>query len=83
MLISELPTARLRARAFELSGGKDRLLDEAFRFEGTPETDIFWGAVFEQDWFTAMSMQPLLFELDASEVDESVAMLEGTINVRS
>lgn len=83
MLISQLPTARLRARAFELSGGKDKELDEAFRFEGTPETDIFWGAVFEQDWLTAMAMQPSLFELDVSEVDESVAMLEGALNVRS
>lgn len=83
MKISELPTARLRARAFELSGGKDKELDEAFRFEGTTETDRFWGAVFEHDWFTAMSMQPRMFELDTSEVDESLAMLEGAINVRS
>lgn len=80
MLISELPTARLRARAFELSGGRNVELCDAFRFEGTPETDIFWGAVFEQDWFTAMSMQPRLFELDASEVYESVALLEGVFD---
>lgn len=83
MLISQLPTARLRARAFELSGGKDKQLDEAFRFEGTPETDRFWGAVFEQDWLTAMSMQPRLFELEPAELDEAVAMLEGAINARS
>jgi len=83
MLISQLPTAMLRARAFELSGGRDVDLCDAFRFDGTPETDRFWGAVFEQDWFTAMAMQPRLFELDESEVDESVAMLEGALNVRS
>lgn len=83
MLISELPTARLRARAFELSGGKDKQLDESFCFEDTDEKSPFWGAVFEQDWFTAMRLQPRLFELDASEVDESVAMLEGAINARS
>lgn len=83
MLISQLPTARLRARAFELSGGKDKELDEAFCFEDTDEKSVFWGAVFEQHWFTAMAMQPRLFELDDSEVDESVAMLEGALNVRS
>ncbi len=81
MLISQLPTARLRARAFELSENFNKELDEAFCFSDTEEGDRFWGAVFEQDWFTAMAMQPRLFELDASEVDESVAMLEGALNV--
>ena len=83
MLISQLPTARLRARAFELSGGKDKELDEAFLFDRTSEGHRFWGAVFEQEWFTAMSMQPQLFELDTYEVDESVEMLEGALNARS
>ncbi len=83
MLISELPTARLRARAFELSGGKDKLLDEAFLFSGAIEGSVFWGAVYEQEWLLAMRLQPSLFELDASEVDESVAMLECALNVRS
>lgn len=80
MLISQLPTARLRARAFELSENFNKELDEAFCFSDTEEGDRFWGAVFEQEWFTAMSMQPQLFDLDASEVDESVAMLEGICN---
>lgn len=83
MLISQLPTARLRARAFELSGGKDKQLDEAFRFEGTPEADRFWGAVYEKEWLVAMTMQPHLFELQPAELDEAVALLEGALNVRS
>lgn len=83
MLISQLPTARLRARAFELSGGKDKQLDEAFCFEDTDEKSVFWGAVFEHEWLVAISLQPALFELEPAELDESVVMLEGALNVRS
>lgn len=80
MLISELPTARLRARAYELSENFNKELDEAFCFSDTEEGDRFWGSVYEQDWLNAMALQPRLFELDASKVDESNAMLEGICN---
>lgn len=83
MLISQLPTARLRARAFELSGGKDKELDEAFLFSGAIEGSVFWGAVYEQEWLLAMRLQPRLFELETAELDEAVALLEGALNVRS
>ena len=83
MLISQLPTARLRARAFELSENFNKELDEAFCFSDTEEGDRFWGAVYEQEWFIAMNLQPQLFDLDASELDEAVAMLENALNARS
>lgn len=82
MKISELPTARLIARALELSGQTaDKELDEAFCFEDTPEKSVFWGAVLEHEWLAAMSMQPHLFELETAELDEAVAMLEDALNV--
>jgi hypothetical protein len=82
MKISELPTARLISRALELSGQTaDKELDEAFCFVDAPEGSRFWGAVFEHEWLEAMAMQPHLFELETAELEEAVAILEGTCSL--
>lgn len=77
MKISELPTARLIARALELSGQTaDKELDEAFCFaDDAPNGDRFWGACLEHEWPYAMSLRPELFMLHDDEINEAIALL--------
>ena len=92
MKISELPTARLRARAYDYRIADTEILADAFLFEYTTERAPFWLACIRGEFYRAKAMQPHLFEplslpelplLDESALDESLAMLEGTFNARS
>lgn len=92
MKISELPTARLRARAYDYRIADTEILADAFLFEYTTERAPFWLACIRGEFDRAKAMQPHLFEslelpelplLDEHALDESIAMLEGTLNARS
>ncbi len=65
-MISELPTAKLRARARQLAklnGHRgDVSLDEAFNWGNTVEDVDFWVACDLQYWEEAKAMVPELFE---------------------
>lgn len=92
MKISELPTARLRARAYDYRIADTEILADAFLFEYTTERAPFWLACIRGEFDRAKAMQPHLFEplelpelplLDEHALDESLAMLEGALHVRS
>ena len=89
MLISELPTARLRARAYDYRIANTEILADAFLFEYTSERAPFWLACIRGEFDRAKAMQPHLFEpfelpdlplLDESALDDSLASLEGICN---
>lgn len=92
MLISQLPTARLRARAYDYRIADTEILADAFLFEYTTEKAPFWLDCIRGEFDRAKAMQPHLFEplelpeltiLDESALDESLEMLEGILNARS
>ena len=60
MRISELPTPRLRARAYELAYPKNDT--EYFRWRATREGYEFWYACHNRDWDKAKELQPDLFK---------------------
>ena len=60
MRISELPTPRLRARAYALAYPKNDT--DYFRWRATREGDEFWYACHNRDWNKAKELQPDLFK---------------------
>ncbi len=89
MKISELPTARLRAKAYDYRIVDTEILADAFLFEYTTEKAPFWLACIRGEFDRAKAMQPHLFEplefpeltlLDESALDESISVLEGICN---
>lgn len=89
MKISELPTARLRAKAYDYRIVDTEILADAFLFEYTTERAPFWLACVSGEFDRAKAMQPHLFEplelpdlplLDESALDDSLASLEGICN---
>lgn len=58
--ISDLPTPRLRARAYELAYPKNDT--DYFRWRATREGYEFWYACHNRDWGKAKELQPDLFK---------------------
>lgn len=60
MKISELPTPRLRVRAYALAYPKNDT--DYFRWRATREGDEFWYACHNRDWNKAKELPPDLFK---------------------